>query len=454
MNVSNKIRTTGQINSMRRKRKPLQEHEATVESLSHDGKGICRVDGKVIFVSGALPGERIRFSFRPHKKKHDEGHLIEVLKASADRIEPKCKHYGVCGGCSFMHLSSEKQIEEKQKVLIDGLEHIGKVVANEILPPLTTHPWGYRRKARLGVKFVYKKEKVLVGFRERSAPYLAELEQCEVLHPDAGLRLTSFASLIRDLSCYEKIAQIEVAIADDISAFVFRNLVELTDEDKEKLITYAKNEKIAIYLQPKGPNTVTPLYPENPRLQYCLSDYDVTLDFQPTDFTQVNQDINPKMIKLALDLLALKETDHVLELFCGLGNFTLPMARFAKQITGVEGDAELIARANKNAEQNNIINTDLHVANLMEDVSACDWLKPSYDKLLLDPPRSGAKEMMPYIEKMKIKHIVYVSCNPSTLARDAGTLVNEMGYTLEKAGIMDMFPHTAHVESIALFTKK
>jgi len=438
----------------RRKQKPLQEHEAVVESLSHDGKGICRVDGKVIFVSGALAGERIRFSFRPHKKSHDEGFLIEVLQASADRIEPKCQHYGVCGGCSFMHLNSEKQIEEKQKVLIDGLKHIGKVEGYDILPPLTTNPWGYRRKARLGVKFVYKKDKVLVGFRERGAPYLAELNQCEVLHPDAGMRLTSFANVIHSLSCYDKIAQIEVAIADDISAFVFRNLVELTDDDKEKLIRYAKEESIAIYLQPKGPDTVTPLYPENPRLQYTLSDYDVTLDFQPTDFTQVNQDINPKMIKLALELLDLNQNDRVLELFCGLGNFTLPMARTAKQVTGVEGDAELIARANKNAEQNNISNTELHVANLMEDVSSCSWLKGSYDKLLLDPPRSGAKEMMPYLAKMNIKHIVYVSCNPSTLARDAGTLVNEMGYSLVKTGIMDMFPHTAHVESIALFVKK
>lgn len=437
----------------RRKQKPLQEHEAVVESLSHDGKGICRVDGKVIFVSGALAGERIRFSFRPHKKKHDEGSLLEVLEASDDRIEPKCQHYGVCGGCSFMHLSSEKQIEEKQKVLIDGLKHIGKVEAEDILPPLTTNPWGYRRKARLGVKFVYKKEKVLVGFRERSAPYLAELEQCEVLHPDAGMRLTSFSKLIHELSCYDKIAQIEVAIADDVSAFVFRNLVELTEEDKDKLINYAQKESIAIYLQPKGPDTVTPLYPENPRLQYTLSNYNVTLDFQPTDFTQVNQDINPKMIDLAIELLDLNESDRVLELFCGLGNFTLPMARNAKHITGVEGDAELIARANKNAEQNDISNTELHVANLMEDVSDCSWLKKDYDKLLLDPPRSGAKEIMPYLAKMNIKHIVYVSCNPSTLARDAGTLVNEMGYTLVKAGIMDMFPHTAHVESIALFTK-
>lgn len=439
---------------MRRRQKPLQEHEATVESLSHDGKGICRIEGKAIFVSGALPGERIRFSFRPHKRKYDEGNLIEVLEPSVDRIEPKCKHYGVCGGCSFMHLSSEKQIEAKQQVLLDGFEHIGKVQAKDILPALTTHPWGYRRKARLGVKYVFKKEKVLVGFRERSAPYLAELEQCEVLHPDAGLRLTSFSTLIRSLSCYDKIAQIEVAIGDDISAFVFRNLVDLTEDDKEKLITYAKAENIAIYMQPKGPDSVTPLYPENPRLTYSLAEYDVTLDFQPTDFTQVNQDINPKMVALALELLELNENDHVLELFCGLGNFTLPMARFAKQITGVEGDADLIKRANENADKNNIGNTDLYVANLMEDVTGAEWLKHDYDKLLLDPPRSGAKEMLPYIAKMNIKHIVYVSCNPSTLARDAGTLVNEMGYTLDKAGIMDMFPHTAHVESIALFTKK
>lgn len=439
---------------MRRRKQPLQEHVAVVDALSHDGKGICRVEGKAIFVSGALPGEEIRFSFRPHKKSYDEGNLIEVLKPSPDRIEAKCKHYGVCGGCSFMHLSSEKQIEAKQQVLLDGLQHIGKVSVKEILDPVTTNPWGYRRKARLGVKYVFKKEKVLVGFRERGAPYLAELEQCEVLHPDAGLRLTSLAALVGSLSCYDKIAQIEVAIADDISAFVFRNLVELTKSDEEKLIAYAKEESIAIYIQPKGPDTVTALYPESPRLLYSLPEYNVTLDFEPTDFTQVNQDINPKMVALALELLNLNNSDNVLELFCGLGNFTLPMARFAKHITGVEGDADLIKRADKNAELNGIINTDLHVANLMESVSDCSWLKKDYDKLLLDPPRSGAKEILPYLAKMNIKHIVYVSCNPSTLARDAGVLVNEMGYTLEKAGVMDMFPHTAHVESIALFIKK
>ena len=439
---------------MRRKLKPLQTHEGIVESLSHDGKGICRVEGKAIFITGALPGERIKFSFRPQKRSYDEGSLIEVLTASPDRIEAKCKHYGVCGGCSFMHLSSEKQIEAKQQVLLDGLQHIGKVKAKEIMPPLTSTPWGYRRKARLGVKYVFKKNKVLVGFRERSAPFLAELEECEVLHPDAGKRLTSFAELIGSLSCYDKIAQIEVAIADETSAFVFRNLVELTVDDKEKMIDYAKTHSIAIYLQPKGPDTVTALYPENPRLFYRLPAYNVILDFEPTDFTQVNQNINPKMIETALALLDLKDTDHVLELFCGLGNFTLPMARFAKQVTGVEGDADLIERANQNAQRNDIANTDLHVANLMEDVSGSSWLKNKYDKLLLDPPRSGAKEILPAIAKMNIKHIVYVSCNPSTLARDAGTLVNEMGYTLEKAGIMDMFPHTSHVESIALFVKK
>lgn len=438
---------------MRKKNKPLQEHVAIVESLTHDGKGVCRVDGKAIFVSGTLPGEEIRFSFRPHKRKYDQGNLIEVIKASVDRIDAKCQHYGVCGGCSFMHLSSEKQIEAKQQVLLDGLQHIAKVEAREILAPITTHPWGYRRKARLGVKYVHKKEKVLVGFREKNAPYLANLEQCEVLHPAAGKRLTSFSSMIRCLSCYDKIAQIEVAIAEDVSAFVFRNLIELTAEDKEILVNYAKDESIAIYLQPGGPDSVKPLYPTDPKLFYSLPEYGIRLDFEPTDFTQVNQDINPKMIKLALELLELNENDHVLELFCGLGNFTLPMARFAKKITGVEGDAELINRANLNAERNGIKNTELYVANLMEDVSGSQWLKHKYDKLLLDPPRSGAKEMLPYINKLDIKRIVYVSCNPSTLARDAGVLVNEMGYSLEKAGIMDMFPHTAHVESIALFTK-
>ncbi len=438
---------------MGRKRKPLQHHEAMVESLSHDGKGVCRVDGKAIFVSGALPGETIRFACRSQKRNYDQGQLIEVLQAADDRIEPACPHYGICGGCSFMHLASDRQVEAKQQVLLDGLKHIGKVEAGEILPPLRSQPWGYRRKARLGVKYVFKKEKVLVGFRERNAPYLADLAACKVLHPDAGERLTAFSELIRSLSCYDKIAQIEVAIADNISAFVFRNLVELSDGDKQKLIDYAKAENIAVYLQPKGPDTVTALYPENPQLTYSLPDYNVTLAFEPTDFTQVNYDINHKMIRQALSLLALNSEDRVLELFCGLGNFTLPMARQAAHVTGVEGDADLIARANANAADNGIDNTDLHVANLMEDVSDCSWLKGDYTKLLLDPPRSGAKEILPYLQKLDIKRIVYVSCNPSTLARDAGTLVNEMGYTLEKAGVMDMFPHTAHVESIALFTK-
>ena len=274
------------------------------------------------------------------------------------------------------------------------------------------------------------------------------------MHPAAGLRLTEFSELIRSLTVYDRIAQIEVAITDDVSAFVFRNLTELSEQDRQKLIEYAQKNDIAIYLQPKGPNTVTPLYPEKPRLFYRLDEYDVELDFEPTDFTQVNQDINPRMVSLALELLELNENDHVLELFCGLGNFTLPMARKAAHVTGVEGDAELIARANQNAARNNITNTALHVANLMEDVSDASWLKGDYSRLLLDPPRSGAKEILPLLEKMNIPRIVYVSCNPSTLARDAGTLVNEMGYTLEKVGVMDMFPHTAHVESIALFTKK
>lgn len=431
-----------------------QTYEATVSSLTHEGKGVCKVEGKTIFVDGALPGEKIRFKYRTRKRKFDEAELVDVIEASPHRVTAKCAHFGLCGGCSLMHLDAEEQIKQKQAILLENLQHIGHTQPTQIIPAITGPAWGYRRKARLGVKFVKKKGKVLVGFREKRSPFLAELEQCEVLHPCVGQRLLGLAALIQSLDCYNQIAQIEVAVTDAVCALVFRNLVPLSDADKIKLTEYAQQQDVAILLQPAGPDSVSAFYPEQIELSYTLAEYAVTLHFSATDFVQVNQEINPKMVHQALELLDLQADDEVLELFCGLGNFSLPMARTAKHVTGVEGSRELVEKARHNAQLNNLSNLAFHVANLMEDVSASSWIKQPYSKLLLDPPRSGAKEIMPLLGKLKIKHIVYVSCNPATLARDADILVNELGYTLQQAGVMDMFPHTAHVESIALFVKQ
>lgn len=439
----------------RRKRKPLPTTpvRVTIDNLNHEGRGVGRVDGKTVFVAGALPGEEVEFTYSAVHRNFDEGVAVNILTASPERIAPRCPHFNVCGGCAMQHLAPDAQIAYKQKVLLDDFRHLGKVQPKEVMPPLRGPHWGYRRKARLGVKYVAKKEKVLVGFRERSSPYLAELTRCEVLHPSVGERIEALGAMIASLSVYDKIAQIEVAVDDTQTALALRNLAELSDEDKAKVKAFAIEHDIHIYLQPGGPDSLTPLWPEHIQLRYVLDNYDVSFGFKPGDFTQVNTDINRQMIDRAIEMLELTPEDRVLDLFCGLGNFTLPLARRCREVVGVEGEAKLVERARANAAENQLDNVQFHAADLAGDLEHSPWWKQGFDKVLLDPPRSGAQETLAHIAKMKVGRIVYVSCNPSTLARDAGILVNEYGYKLVQAGVMDMFPHTAHVESIALFVR-
>lgn len=439
--------------SKRRKKIPQETPLVEIESLTHEGKGVTHVNGKAVFVDGVLPGEKVEIKYVRVSRRYDEAIVNNLLQASPHRVEPACPHFGVCGGCSLQHIEAGEQIRFKQQVLLDNLKHIGGVEPESVLAPITGEPWGYRRKARMGVKYVFKKEKLLVGFREKRSGYLAELEGCKVLHVQVGSRLSLLAELITGLSIREKLPQIEVAAGDDHVALIFRVLEQPSTADLEKLVAFAKAEDFHLYLQPGGMDSVTPLWPEQAvPLHYALSEFDVSFEFNPTLFTQVNADINGKMVKLALDLLDLNAEDQVLELFCGLGNFTLPMAKRAGHITGIEGDAGLVALAQHNARRNDISNVSYHVANLFEVQADEPWVRQKYNKLLLDPPRTGAKEIVESLP-WQVEKVVYVSCNSATLARDAGILVKEKGYRLTRVGAMDMFPHTSHVESIAEFVR-
>ncbi len=442
------------MNKRRRKPKlPNYPVRVTVESMTHDGRGVAHVDGKAVFIDGALPGEELSFLYTARSRKHDEGRLCEMFQASDQRVEPKCAFFEICGGCSLQHQHPDGQILSKQQTLLDNLERIGKVKPERVLDALSGPVWGYRNKARLGVKYVRKKGRVLVGFREKRKPYLADIRRCEVLHPSVGERLDELAKMIQGMEARERIAQIEVAVGEQATALVFRHLDPLSESDTRILKDYAEQTGLHVWLQPGGPDTVAPLWPLDSQLSYHLQDYDIEMLFQPTDFTQVNVEINRSMIRQTLDLLNLDKDSQVLDLFCGLGNFTLPLARHAGHVTGVEGDAGLVQRARDNAARNTVTNAEYHAVDLTQDPAGQGWMKQKYDRILLDPPRSGAQEMMPHIASLGATRIVYVSCHPGSLARDAGVLVNEYGYRLVAAGVMDMFPHTAHVESMALFEK-
>ncbi len=438
----------------RRKSKPMpvEAFEATIESLDHDSRGVAHIDGKATFIEGALPGEEVTFHYITQKKSFDEGVVAEVIKASPDRVTPKCPHYGVCGGCSLQHMDEKAQIFAKQAIMEEHFQHIGKVKPEEILPPLTATHWGYRRKARLGSKYVTKKESQLVGFREKRSAFLAEMNRCEVLDPAVGERITDLRKLIGGMKAYNRIPQIEVAIGDEVVALVFRHLDPLDPEDENTLRDFGVANNIHIYLQPKGPDTAHLIWPEESKLSYRLDEFDVELLFKPTDFTQVNIDINRKMVSRALELLDVQPHERVLDLFCGLGNFTLPLSRRTQHVVGVEGDELLVQRGKENAEYNGISNIEFYGADLTKEPHEHPWFGEGFDKILIDPPRSGAYEICQYLDSFGASKIVYVSCNPATLARDAGVLV-EKGYTLKCAGVMDMFPHTTHVESIALFER-
>jgi len=427
--------------------------ELDIVDLLHDGRGLGRHDGKAVFVAGALTGERVRAQVNDFHKQFDEAVTLEVLQASPDRVVPKCAHFGVCGGCVLQHLAPAAQIAAKQKTLIDNLQRIGQVQPERLLPALVGEPWGYRRRGRLSVRNVQKKGRVLVGFRETNGKYVADIQSCAVLHPALGERLTAITALMTALDARASVPQIEVAVADAAVAMVFRHLQPLSAADQQRLVQFAQAENMAVFLQPSGNASVHLLWPEHAELVYRLSEYALQIDFAPLDFIQINGAMNVRMIDLALSLLAPAADDQVLDLFCGLGNFTLPLARRVAAVVGIEGEPALIERARANARANGIGNAEFQVADLSLDQRDADWARRRYDKLLLDPARAGADQVLGWLPTATIERIVYVSCHPGTLARDAGVLVRDHGYRLIAAGVMDMFPHTAHVESIAVFER-
>jgi 23S rRNA (uracil1939-C5)-methyltransferase len=419
--------------------------------LAQDGRGVARVDGKTVFIDDALPGERVEWRRLKRGRNFDEGRLERVLEPAADRIEPRCAHFGVCGGCALQHLAPERQLEFKQRQLYEALTRIGKVTPEQTLPPLHGAVWNYRRRARLAARWVPKKERTVLGFRERNTSFITDVQRCEVLAPPVDSLVRPLSLLLTALSVRNRVPQIEVAVADNAVALVVRVLEDLTAADRELLLQFARDHDVQIYLQPGGYDTIAPLSAVTP-LEYRLPQFDVTLRFQPNDFVQVNGDLNAQMVARAVELLAPAPGERLLDLFCGLGNFSLPLARSGAHVVGVEGDAGLVARARDNATLNAVSNIEFVCGDLAQP-SAGDaaWARQPYDKVLLDPPRAGALQMLPTIARCGAKVVLYISCHPGSLARDAGILVHEHGFTLRAAGVMDMFPHTAHVESAALF---
>ncbi|TVQ92005.1 MAG: 23S rRNA (uracil(1939)-C(5))-methyltransferase RlmD [Chromatiaceae bacterium] len=439
---------------MARPRKPLPAPvRVRIESLSHDGRGLAHVDGKALFVHGALPGELVLVHYQRLQRRYDEGCVAEVIEPAAHRVAPRCTHFGVCGGCALQHLDAAAQIGFKQATLGEVLRRIGRVTPERWLPPLAAAPWGYRRKARLGVRWVAKKGRVLVGFRERGSAFIADLQRCEVLHPSIGERLPALARLIEGLSIRAQVPQIEVAQGDGPVVLLFRVLTPPTPADCDRLLSFAAETGLHCYLQEGGAESVRPLPGQAVALRYSLPQQQVQIDFEPGDFTQVNLAMNRLMLGRALDLLAPQPDERVLDLFCGLGNFTLPIARRAGNVLGIEGDAGLVARARANAAGNAIGNVRFEVGDLYGDQVQAAWCRETFHKALIDPPRSGAWEVLEPLAATGIRRLVYVSCYPSTLARDAERLVKGLGFRFVAAGAMDMFPHTAHLEAMALFER-
>ncbi len=431
--------------------------QTDILDLSHDGRGVARREGeggKVTFITGALPGEVVSAEPTARNRHFDEARTLEVLQPSPQRVTPRCPHFGVCAGCVLQHLEESQQIVAKQRVLTDNLTRIGHVTPGKVLPPLVGDSWGYRRKGRFSVRRVEKKDKTLVGFRELDPRFVADLSQCLTVIPEIGSKVGAMAAFIETLDGKRDIPQIEFIAGDEAIMLTIRHMQPLTDADRAAWTAFGQEHGFAISLQPGGVESVQPLWPAEVPLSFKLAPWDVELAFRPLDFIQVNASLNVKMIALALELLEAGPDERVLDLFCGLGNFTLPLARTVRDVVGVEGDAGLVARARENAERNGLANAQFHAADLTQDQRNAPWMRQGFDKLLLDPPRSGAIEVLQQLPLKQFKRIVYVSCHPGSLARDAGYLVNEQGFTLVSAGAMDMFPHTAHVESIAVFEKR
>lgn len=426
-----------------------------IESLDHEGHGISRVDGKVTFVDGALPGEIAEISvFRKHPK-YDSANAVRILKSSSQRASPKCAHYGRCGGCVLQHMEVSAQVAAKQRILEENLQRIGKIRPEIILPALYGPAWGYRHRARFSVKRVDKKGGALVGFHEKKSWFIADMHSCEVLPPHVASLFMPMRQLIPQLSNSDRIPQIELAIGETSTVLVFRLLTPWNEADKEIVRAFADLHGVEIWVQPKGPDTAEPFHPENAALlQYSLPEFNVVHPFRPTEFTQVNPHINRALVHRALALLAPQPHERIADFFCGLGNFTLPIARSGARVVGIEGSKNLAARAQENARLNGIGNVEYAVDNLFEMTPEKYAALGGFDKLLIDPPRDGAMELVKSLPfDGPPQRIVYISCNPSTLARDAEVLCHVKGYVLKAAGVANMFPHTAHVESIALFER-
>jgi len=442
----------------RRQRLPAGDFETTIECLSHDCRGIARVDGKATFIQGALTDEIVTFQYKSRKQDFDEGALSQVLNASEKRVQPKCQHYAICGGCSLQHLDHQAQIKEKETILLNLLERQGNVTPQQILPPITVHPWHYRNKARLSVKYVEKKQSTLVGFRERHNPrFITDISHCPILHEKVDNDIVSIRKLLDDLNDKKYIAQIEVAAGDEETALIIRNLSALSEADEQKIRNFADEHQYLIFLQPGNEQTVYLFHPQHRSdefLHYELPQFALRLKFHPTDFTQSNWAVNRKMIEQALHLISPQEKDEILDLFCGLGNFSLPLARQCAKVIGVEGTEAMVERARMNADENQLKNTEFYAANLDDPEQIQQFYRFSCNKILIDPPRSGAFEIVKLINQWKPERIVYVSCNPATLARDCNILVNQHGYVLRSVGMVDMFPHTTHIESMALFVRE
>ncbi len=426
--------------------------ELKIDDLTHDGRGVAKANKKTIFVNGALPGELVQARIVKRHRQYDEAVVLAVLEASPERIAPACIHVGVCSGCTLQHLTPQAQITLKQKQLLDALERIGKVRPRQLLEPLQRDVWGYRRKGRLSVRYVEKKGAALVGFREANGKYVADITRCLVLDPRVGERIEALSALVTSLAARASIAQIEIAMAERVT-LVFRHLVPLTPGDRELLRAFGELHGFEIVLQSAGPDSLVGLSGEAPGdLHYEVED-GLSMRYRPLDFVQVNDSINRAMVVQAIELLGAGSESKVLDLYCGLGNFTLPLARRSAHVVGVEGDAGLIARARANAERHGLANVDFAVADLSRSHAGADWARVDYSHLLLDPARAGAEAVFDYLPGPSVQRVVYVSCHPGTLARDSALLVAR-GFELEAAGVMDMFPHTAHVESMALFVRR
>ena len=424
-----------------------------IESLNQEGQGVARLNGKTLFIEGALPGERVTFTIRRSRRNYDVAEVDTVLHASAQRAQPRCDYFGYCGGCSMQHFDADAQVAAKQRVLEDTLWHLGRLKAEVLYPAIRGADWGYRYRARLSVRCVPGKG-VLIGFHQRKSSYVADLHHCAILPPQVSRLMGPLHGLIANLSCPDRIPQLELAIGDAETVLVLRHLLPLTNNDRAVLLQFAQRHGIQWWLQAAGPESCQPLVPEDAtELHYHLPEFDLRLAFRPTDFTQVNFAVNRLLIKRAMQLLEPCEGERIADLFCGLGNFSLPIARLGAMVVGVEGSDALVRRADSNAQRNGLqALSRFYAANLFDTTDDSLAALGRLDKMLIDPPREGAIAVVKAIsETQGPRRIVYVSCNPATLARDGAVLVHEKGYRLRGAGIANMFPHTSHVESVAVF---